>query len=169
MFPEPPVVPTNVPRRHTVSLPYLNIVDSLPPPPPKSRKSSLKAKRHRSLSKLNDPSSLENWTHEQLLERVKELEKEKEQNKILSRSSSRRSASQTDTEVEDDDDDEAVDGPHVCKWDTCTLEYNTLSHLISHVKLDHIGSGKVSANLFELKLIQVTAEKLLLLLERLCA
>lgn len=84
----------SLPRRHTVSLPYPNIVDSLPPPPTKSRKSSLKAKRHRSLGKLdtyNDSSpppvpdfeplsaKLESWTHEQLLERVKELEKEKEE------------------------------------------------------------------------------------------
>lgn len=99
MYAETPVVPTNttmhhpiirsgpLPRRHTVSLPYPSI-DSLPPPPTKSRKPSLKAKRHKSMGKLNvysDPppvpdlsAKLEQWTHEQLLERVKELEKEKE-------------------------------------------------------------------------------------------
>lgn len=53
-----------------------------------------------------------------------------------------RSASQTDTEVEDDDDDD--DGPHMCKWDMCTLEFCALNDLISHVKLDHIGGGKGS-------------------------
>lgn len=105
-----------LPRRHTVSTPYatnmvvnkgkepmteikpeLNV--SQQPTITKSRKSSLKAKRHRSLGKLdifstNSSSSpppipdlatfeplsakLELWTHEQLLERVMELEKEKE-------------------------------------------------------------------------------------------
>lgn len=113
-----------LPRRHTVSTPYdTNMVNSsqvkgkeqtptaattvagtsipdLPvvPQQQKSRKSSLKAKRHRSLGKLDmyaTPSSvspppiptyeplsekLESWTHEQLLERVKELEKEVSQN-----------------------------------------------------------------------------------------
>lgn len=106
-----------LPRRHTVSTPYatniivnkgkepmienkseLNV--SQQPTITKSRKSSLKAKRHRSLGKLDifstnsstspppipdmasfEPLSakLELWTHEQLLERVMELEKEKEE------------------------------------------------------------------------------------------
>lgn len=113
-----------LPRRHTVSTPYASnmVINnnkgkepmmennnpdmSLSQPQQqqqqqstvtKSRKSSLKAKRHRSLGKLDifatatspppipDPSTfeplsakLELWTHEQLLERVMELEKEKE-------------------------------------------------------------------------------------------
>ncbi|KAK4511052.1 uncharacterized protein ATC70_012262 [Mucor velutinosus] len=116
-----------LPRRHTVSTPYSTSVNSNPkgkelinesmnmdipvdpamvsqqqqqqPSVTKSRKSSLKAKRHRSLGKLDiygsatttspppvpdiatfDPLSakLELWTHEQLLERVMELEKEKQ-------------------------------------------------------------------------------------------
>lgn len=116
-----------LPRRHTVSTPYTTSVNNIvkgkepmnentdsnnttlfsqqqqqqQPPPTKSRKSSLKAKRHRSLGKLDiygsassgttspppipdkasfDPLSakLELWTHEQLLERVMELEKEKQ-------------------------------------------------------------------------------------------
>lgn len=161
VFPETPIVPTNIgmhpnystqnilhygsnhdiqqpqqyvdrknrrplPRRHTVSTPYSTSVNTNPkgkepindtmninmaldpamisqqqqqPPVTKSRKSSLKAKRHRSLGKLDiygsttttspppvpdmgtfDPLSakLELWTHEQLLERVMELEKEKQ-------------------------------------------------------------------------------------------
>lgn len=165
VFPETPIVPTNIgmhpnystqnilhygsnhdiqqpqqyvdrknrrplPRRHTVSTPYSTSVNSntknkesnnetinmtMPvdsavisqqmqqqqqqPLITKSRKSSLKAKRHRSLGKLDiygsgtttspppipdmatfDPLSakLELWTHEQLLERVIELEKEKQ-------------------------------------------------------------------------------------------
>ncbi|CAO0790814.1 unnamed protein product [Mucor circinelloides] len=165
VFPETPIVPTNIgmhpnystqnilqyggnhdiqqqqqyvdrknrrplPRRHTVSTPYsTNLNNNLKgkepanetmtmnmpfdptmiaqqqqqqqqqPPVTKSRKSSLKAKRHRSLGKLDiygsttttspppipdmttfDPLSakLELWTHEQLLERVMELEKEKQ-------------------------------------------------------------------------------------------
>lgn len=106
-----------LPRRHTVSTPYATINKGKEPmietksdlnnnnlqqqqPVTKSRKSSLKAKRHRSLGKLDiyanasstspppipdhtnfEPLStkLELWTHEQLLERVKELEKEKEE------------------------------------------------------------------------------------------
>lgn len=110
-----------LPRRHTVSTPYATnmvinnnkgkepMIENNPeinlsqpqqqqqPAVTKSRKSSLKAKRHRSLGKLDiyatatspppipDPSTfeplsakLELWTHEQLLERVMELEKEKE-------------------------------------------------------------------------------------------
>jgi hypothetical protein len=108
-----------LPRRHTVSTPYatnnvvikgketdanksdINVSQQQQQPQPtitKSRKSSLKAKRHRSLGKLDifgssssspppipdlstfEPLSakLELWTHEQLLERVMELEKEKE-------------------------------------------------------------------------------------------
>lgn len=97
-----------MPRRHTVSTPYATHTVTTPtfkgkeiankPSEPlitKSRKSSLKAKRHRSMGKIDiytsttSPSSpppipdllstkLELWTHEQLLERVMELEKERE-------------------------------------------------------------------------------------------
>jgi hypothetical protein len=113
-----------LPRRHTVSTPYdTNMVNNnqqvkvkepipttttttttttavdipvIPQPQQKTRKSSLKAKRHRSMGKLDSyatPSSvspppipsyeplsakLELWTHEQLLERVMELEKERQ-------------------------------------------------------------------------------------------
>lgn len=112
-----------LPRRHTVSTPYATTNMMITnnsntsnkgkeseqqqqqqqpqQPVTKSRKSSLKAKRHRSLGKLDifatstsspppipdlststafEPLSakLELWTHEQLLERVMELEKEKE-------------------------------------------------------------------------------------------
>jgi hypothetical protein len=95
-----------LPRRHTVSTPYdANMVNQVKPSPTpavpeipqqKTRKSSLKAKRHRSLGKLDIyatpssaspppiptyeplPAKLEQWTHEQLLERVMELEKERQ-------------------------------------------------------------------------------------------
>lgn len=113
-----------LPRRHTVSTPYAtNMINkgkepmieikselnNVSQPVTKSRKSSLKAKRHRSLGKLDiyataasssspppipdisnfEPLStkLELWTHEQLLERVKELEKEKEESVTQSSSS----------------------------------------------------------------------------------
>ncbi|RCH77561.1 hypothetical protein CU098_002332, partial [Rhizopus stolonifer] len=74
-----------LPRRHTVSTPYTTttpIKPNKPEPVTKSRKSSLKAKRHRSLGKIDIYASttpppmpdllsakLELWTHEQLLER----------------------------------------------------------------------------------------------------
>lgn len=90
-----------LPRRHTVSTPYGNIKDAsltlettTPDVPQqatttatsitKSRKSSLKSKRHRSLGKLEMSSSpdltekLETWSHQQLLERIQQLEKEKQ-------------------------------------------------------------------------------------------
>lgn len=51
-----------------------------------------------------------------------------------------RSASQTDTELEEDDDEE---DPQICKWNNCSIEFNSLDDLINHVKADHIGSGKV--------------------------
>lgn len=73
-----------------------------------------------------------------------------------------RSASHTDTEVEDDDDEE--DGPHTCKWDTCTIEFMTLNDLINHVKLDHIGSGKViiDEKHFQNKLIDFIAREVII-------
>lgn len=51
-----------------------------------------------------------------------------------------RSASQTDTELEEDEEEE---DPQVCKWNNCSIEFNSLDDLINHVKADHIGSGKV--------------------------
>ncbi|GAN02417.1 hypothetical protein MAM1_0021c01860 [Mucor ambiguus] len=251
IFPETPIVPTNIgmhpnystqnilhygsnhdiqqpqqyvdrknrrplPRRHTVSTPYSTSVNSnskgkepindtmnmnMPVDPvvisqqqqqhqqpslTKSRKSSLKAKRHRSLGKLDiygsttntspppvpdmasfDPLSakLELWTHEQLLERVMELEKEKQvaQTSMIKQqdecavtrpvatapaqttaatSSKIRSASHTDTELDEDEDDE--DEVLICKWDACAKELNSLDKLIDHVKSEHIGSGKAN-------------------------
>ncbi|CAO3640477.1 unnamed protein product [Mucor hiemalis] len=201
-----------LPRRHTVSTPYATnmvinnnkgkepMIENNPeinlsqpqqqqqPAVTKSRKSSLKAKRHRSLGKLDiyatatspppipDPSTfeplsakLELWTHEQLLERVMELEKEKEAS-VAQTSISKlnevtqddggeskatvgngrptyvvankiRSASQTDTELEEDEEEE---DPQVCKWNNCSIEFNSLDDLINHVKADHIGSGKAN-------------------------
>lgn len=49
-----------------------------------------------------------------------------------------RSASHTDTEQEEEEEE-----TQACKWDTCTIELNSLDELINHVKADHIGSGKV--------------------------
>ncbi|KAI8357337.1 hypothetical protein EDC96DRAFT_247252 [Choanephora cucurbitarum] len=178
-----------MPRRHTVSTPYATHTLTTPsckkettnkpsePPITKSRKSSLKAKRHRSLGKIDiytsttSPSSpppipdllttkLELWTHEQLLERVMELEKERE---VVQGSASSntvtldeighlntttgnkaRSASHTDTELEEENDEEEEEEPQVCKWEDCLLELKSLDDLIQHVKTVHIGSGKAN-------------------------
>ncbi|KAF1799769.1 hypothetical protein FB192DRAFT_1474533 [Mucor lusitanicus] len=207
-----------LPRRHTVSTPYSTSVNTNPkgkepindtmninmaldpamisqqqqqPPVTKSRKSSLKAKRHRSLGKLDiygsttttspppvpdmgtfDPLSakLELWTHEQLLERVMELEKEKQvaQSSMIKQQDecaversasaattpaqttaanavaapiSRKPSTITATSNEDEDDEEEA---LVCKWDACSKELNTLDGLINHVKSEHIGSGKAN-------------------------
>ncbi|KAG0861915.1 hypothetical protein G6F16_012930 [Rhizopus arrhizus] len=104
----------SLPRRHTVSTPYnTNMVEKgkemaekpiEQPATTKTRKSSLKAKRHRSMGKIDiysqrdssstpppipDMKELSLWSHEELLQRVIELEKEKEvamsvaQNSIL--------------------------------------------------------------------------------------
>jgi hypothetical protein len=53
-----------------------------------------------------------------------------------------RSASHTDTELEEEEEEE--EETQVCKWDTCTIELNSLDELINHVKADHIGSGKAN-------------------------
>ncbi|KAI8344114.1 hypothetical protein BC941DRAFT_407815 [Chlamydoabsidia padenii] len=34
------------------------------------------------------------------------------------------------------------DGPHICQWGDCRLEFQLLDHLIDHTKSLHIGSGK---------------------------
>lgn len=54
-----------------------------------------------------------------------------------------RSASQTDTELEEEEEEEDEEGSHICKWDNCSIEFKSLDDLINHVKVDHIGSGKV--------------------------
>lgn len=64
-----------------------------------------------------------------------------------------RSASHTDTELDDEEvvptggEEEEELEPQVCKWENCTLELPSLDELINHVKIDHIGSGKVESQL----------------------
>ncbi|KAI8886922.1 hypothetical protein K501DRAFT_212893 [Backusella circina FSU 941] len=124
------------PRRHTVSTPYATT------PITKMSKSQqqqqTKAKRHRSMGKIPidsvEAENLSQWTHEQLLERIRILEKEKEESGVVQEGGL---SGTPDTEEEEE-------GISTCKWDDCTNEFNTLNDLIEHVKTDHIGSGKAT-------------------------
>ncbi|ORE05612.1 hypothetical protein BCV72DRAFT_136098 [Rhizopus microsporus var. microsporus] len=186
----------SLPRRHTVSTPYDTNTSTIEKSneakttvTAASKKSSLKAKRHRSMGKLdiyaqqqdNIPpvpnikelsNKLEHWTHQELLQRVIELEKEKKvaasvaqianggvmmnSNTYVSQKGldKVRSNSQTDNEEEDDEEDieeeeeggsteeEQEEQSQKCQWEDCDEEFNKLEELTNHVKADHIGSGK---------------------------
>ncbi|KAF7726896.1 hypothetical protein EC973_008191 [Apophysomyces ossiformis] len=124
----------------------------------------LKSKRHRSLGRLELPPSpslsemerrrmdissplvssplsaeLEQLTHEQLMERVMELEQEKRAADMLKNTHG--NAEDLD-DAEDEDDAEEEEEKFQCLWMDCFLELRNLEELINHVKDEHIGSGK---------------------------
>ncbi|KAL0094906.1 hypothetical protein F4703DRAFT_1045589 [Phycomyces blakesleeanus] len=174
-----------LPRRHTVSTPYNAKSKDMPNdikdinleiPQAKFRK-MLKAKRHRSLGRLELPPSpnlsefekrliecsspsinsplsaeLELLSHEQLLERVMELEQEKravdamksaaEDSNEASRMMTDIHTADTDDQADQEEEEEEEEEKRQCLWADCSLELNNLEALINHVKEEHIRSGK---------------------------
>lgn len=63
---------------------------------------------------------------EELIERVVQLERERQQNHPI---------------LESSDDEESLS--HVCRWDNCFLSMSTLEELTNHIRITHVGSGKV--------------------------
>ncbi|KAG1051404.1 hypothetical protein G6F43_006390 [Rhizopus delemar] len=165
----------SLPRRHTVSTPYnTNMVEKgkemaeKPIEQPATTKTHIYSQRDSSSTPppIPDMKELSLWSHEELLQRVIELEKEKEvamsvaQNSILKDDGvliqgnttalhkmpdKVRSSSPVDNskeEVEDDAEDDEDEEMQTCQWENCIEEFITIEELINHVKDDHIGSGK---------------------------
>ncbi|KAG0181496.1 hypothetical protein DFQ29_008165 [Apophysomyces sp. BC1021] len=134
----------------------------------------LKSKRHRSLGRLELPpalspsemerrlmdvssplissplsAELEQLSHEQLIERVMELEQEKRVADTLKNTHGSRFERTGNTadmdDGEDEDDGEEDEEKFQCLWTHCFLELRNLDELINHVKNEHIGSGKTVA------------------------
>ncbi|KAI8379475.1 uncharacterized protein BYT42DRAFT_568940 [Radiomyces spectabilis] len=162
----------SLPRRHTVSTPYsakakdpIDPATTINPEQPQAKfRKYLKAKRHRSLGRLELPPSpsphderrlaetsspsvcsplsaeLDMLSNEQLLERVVELEQEKQA--ALAPAMDRKVSSESSINFEETQDDEDEEDKNQCLWEDCMLELNSLDDLIDHVKTAHIGSGK---------------------------
>ncbi|KAI9280488.1 hypothetical protein BY458DRAFT_470117 [Sporodiniella umbellata] len=166
-----------LPRRHTVSTPYNtnmvhnnnNTTEKGPDKPEKTRK-SLKAKRHKSMGRIDicsqrDSSttpppplpatkSLSLWSHEELLQRVIELEKEKVTQSTLLKGDRVTHCStaalqnkldkngSTSSEEKEEDNEEEDEEVHSCQWESCVEDFVNIEELITHVKDEHIGSGK---------------------------
>ncbi|CAO3682687.1 unnamed protein product [Rhizopus stolonifer] len=171
-------VKKSLPRRHTVSTPYNtnmvnnNTIEKLRENMPEKQRKSLKAKRHRSMGKIDIYSQRETsstppppipatnllslMSHEQLLQRVIELEKEKVAQVTLLKDDrvtqggtaalqkkldKVRSAS-PEYSKEEENEEEEEEEVHSCQWESCIEEFITIDELINHVKDEHIGSGK---------------------------
>ena len=155
-----------MPRRHTVSTPYQPVNKGKEPEPemPQNKlRKVLRAKRHRSLGKLNvtantttattaTSSPVDKWMSPDTsssssicspilsatstvneFDQMVLLEKLQQQQQS---STAVPSSSHGDANM---DEEERLQ----CLWTECYLEMKTLDELITHVKETHIGSGKV--------------------------
>lgn len=158
----------SMPRRHTVSTPYQPVNKGKEPEPemPQNKlRKVLRAKRHRSLGKLNvttnattattaTSSPVDKWMSPDTsssssicspilsatstvneFDQMLLLEKLQQQQQ---QQSSNTIAPPSSSSKQGDEEEQLQ-----CLWSECYLEMKTLDELITHVKEIHIGSGKV--------------------------
>lgn len=156
-----------MPRRHTVSTPYQPVNKGKEPEPemPQNKlRKVLRAKRHRSLGKLNvtthstttattaTSSPVDKWMSPDtsssssicspILSATSTVNEFDQQMLLLEKlqQSNACAAAAASRGVESNmDEEERLQ----CLWTDCYLEMKTLDELITHVKDTHIGSGKV--------------------------
>ncbi|KAI9311910.1 hypothetical protein BX666DRAFT_1990681 [Dichotomocladium elegans] len=126
-----------LPRRHTVSAP------NKPADAPNAKlRKALKAKRHRSLGKLED-ATFDKWIPP--ADNAASSPSSMLSSPVLVDAMSLVDSHHSDIDDDEADDDESMmddKKPQQCLWVDCYQELPSLEALVSHVKELHIGSGK---------------------------